>query len=272
MESGDNTRGVRAARRGGSRKLPILAALLVTLAAAPAVEAQNARSLDTLNLDGVFHVTFEGAACPAGTPNPSHCYLWAGPGLVPGLGQTRESYLVIVDDWGSACAHAHWTWTATVTGKGEIEAAMQIPGCANQSSPDNVPATFTITGGSGTYAGATGSGTLASKPTETGFGSGTSIDTWRGTLAVSGLSFDTTPPTLTGARNLRLKAKTKHGVRAYYHLKASDPVDGSLPVTCHPRSGSRFRLGRTHVACNATDADGNTATAHFSVTVHRSGQ
>jgi hypothetical protein len=86
---------------------------------------------------------------------------------------------------------------------------------------------------------------------------------------VPGLAFDTTPPTLSGARNLHLKATTARGARATYKLTATDSVDGNLPVACHPTSGSRFRVGRTLVTCTAIDRDGNTATATFTVTVKR---
>jgi HYR domain len=44
--------------------------------------------------------------------------------------------------------------------------------------------------------------------------------------------------------------------------------DGAaVAVKCRPRSGSFFRRGRTSVTCSATDANGNTATATFVVTV-----
>jgi hypothetical protein len=244
-------------------------ALILALAAASAVRAVPTRSLDTLNLHGAFKVAFHPAACPAGTPVNTSCYLWAGRGVVPGLGSARESYVAILEGVGTTCAHAHWTAVMTVSGKGTLDAGMQIPGCADQNSPVNPPATFTITGGTGELAGATGSGTLTSQPHELGAGSGTSTDTWRGTVTVAGLTFDTTPPKLAGAHSLHIRARTKRGARARYHLTASDPVDGRLHVTCHPRSGSRFHIGRTRVTCRATDKDGNSATARFKVTVTR---
>jgi HYR domain len=246
-----------------------IVALALTGLAASTANAGRAHTLDTLQLDAVFAVAFHGVDCPSASPVTTYCFLWAGPGTVPGLGQAQESYTAIVDGFGSACAHAHWTWTLTVADKGEIDANMQIPGCANQNSPSNVPATFTITHSTGTYTGATGSGTLTSDPRETGPGIGTSTDTWRGTLNVPGLNFDTTPPTITGAHNLAATAKTAPGARVSYTLNASDPADGNLPVTCRPASGTRFHIGRTTVTCKTTDNDGNTATARFTVTVKR---
>jgi hypothetical protein len=48
-----------------------------------------------------------------------------------------------------------------------------------------------------------------------------------------------------------------------------DGVDGAVPVSCQPRPGRRFPLGKTIVRCAATDSSGNTATAGFTVTVKR---
>jgi hypothetical protein len=52
-----------------------------------------------------------------------------------------------------------------------------------------------------------------------------------------------------------------------YVASATDLVDGQVPVTCRPRSGSTFRLGTTPVGCSATDKAGNTATGSFKVTI-----
>jgi hypothetical protein len=52
-----------------------------------------------------------------------------------------------------------------------------------------------------------------------------------------------------------------------HEVSAVDAVDGPVPVTCAPASGSIFPLGTTTVACTATDAAGNMASASFRVTV-----
>jgi HYR domain-containing protein len=54
-----------------------------------------------------------------------------------------------------------------------------------------------------------------------------------------------------------------------FHVTAQDERDGALPVTCVPRSGSRFPIGRTVVKCGATDSSANTAGASFRITVKR---
>jgi HYR domain len=54
-----------------------------------------------------------------------------------------------------------------------------------------------------------------------------------------------------------------------FKVTATDDVDGAVPVSCQPRSGRRFPLGKPIVRCAATDSSGNTATAGFTVTVKR---
>ena len=48
---------------------------------------------------------------------------------------------------------------------------------------------------------------------------------------------------------------------------ATDAVDGTVPVSCAPASGSTFPIGTTVVTCSATDAHGNTGQATFTVKV-----
>jgi hypothetical protein len=50
---------------------------------------------------------------------------------------------------------------------------------------------------------------------------------------------------------------------------ATDLVDGSVPVTCSPASGSAFSLGSTAITCSAVDAHGNKASKPASVLVYR---
>ena len=96
-------------------------------------------------------------------------------------------------------------------------------------------------------------------------------DTWTGTLNVPGLEFDLTPPMLNGAVNKTVRARRgSKRARVTYRVTASDAVDGSVPVSCQPRSGSRFKIGRTFVTCSATDTSANATEGRFRVTVkHR---
>jgi hypothetical protein len=80
---------------------------------------------------------------------------------------------------------------------------------------------------------------------------------------------DTTPPVISNVpANFTAQATTSAGVVvSYVSPVANDAVSGVVPVTCVPASGSTFALGTTTVACTASDAAGNIATAGFAVNV-----
>ena len=92
------------------------------------------------------------------------------------------------------------------------------------------------------------------------------VETWTGTLTAPGLH--SRLPKLTGAVAKTVRAaKGAKSARVTFKVKATDDDGGDLPVSCWPRSGSRFPLGKSIVQCAATDASGNTATRTFTVTV-----
>ena len=77
-------------------------------------------------------------------------------------------------------------------------------------------------------------------------------------------------PRLSGAVAKTVRAaKGATGARVTFEVTATAGDGGDIPVSCQPRSGSRFPLGKTIVQCGATDAIGSTATAEFTVTVKR---
>ncbi|MGI9102795.1 MAG: HYR domain-containing protein [Terriglobales bacterium] len=80
---------------------------------------------------------------------------------------------------------------------------------------------------------------------------------------------DTTPPTISGVpANMTLEATGPSGAAATWPMPtAVDLVDGAVPVTCLPASGSMFPLGSTTVACSAVDSHGHKTTKSFSVKV-----
>ena len=133
----------------------------------------------------------------------------------------------------------------------------------------NATQSFTVTGGTGAYAGASGSGTLARSLSQ-GNIPRYGTETWTGTLEVPGLEFDVTRPTLTGATSKKVKAKKgARSARVAFRVTAQDDRDGAVPVSCAPRSGYAFPVGRTRVSCSASDSSANTAKASFTVTVQR---
>jgi hypothetical protein len=158
------------------------------------------------------------------------------------------------------------TGRLVVMGKGEIHFALaQGARCIDQEPIRNEPQDFTITGGTGTYDGASGSGTV-----KRALGGGVGTETWTGTLVVPGVEFDVAPPTLNGAAPRTVRApKGAKSVRVIYRVSARDDVYGVVPAMCSPRSGSRFPIGRTVVTCVASDTSGNTATAKFLITVKK---
>jgi hypothetical protein len=231
---------------------------LVLAAALPAA-ASSGGATGTLHIHATLDTTpWQTVDCPPGTssPNPS-CYAFTGTAVVPGLGQTTESYSLYTDP----SAPARLTATIGVPGEGTINVSgttsQPVCGCGEAALD------YTITGGTGTYTDASGSGTTTVE-------SSIKVALWSGTLTVPDYTFDTTPPMISGAKAKTVRApKTAKHVRVKYSVTARDPGFGPVPVTCKPHSGSGFKIGRTTVRCTATDAVDNTATARFRITVKR---
>jgi hypothetical protein len=81
------------------------------------------------------------------------------------------------------------------------------------------------------------------------------------------LPMDLTPPALRVPANMTVNANTTGGAVVPFLVTAIDAVDGAVPVTCAPASGSVFPVGTATVACSTVDAHGNPAEASFTVTV-----
>ena len=193
-----------------------------------------------------------------------------------GLGAVRATYAVLLHYGPPFCAEgivkrlgypALWA----VANKGEIHLAVaEAAQCFDELDLGTATLAFTVTGGTGIYAGASGSGTVSHVASLSSDGKSRGEQTWNGTLTVPGLDFDLTAPTLAGAVSKTAKAKTgARSARVTFRVTARDDRDGALPVTCAPKSGSRFRLGRTRVVCTAIDSSANRKSAGFTVTVRR---
>ncbi len=254
-------------------RLLLVALPMLTLVSGAAAAAPRSNA-GTLALEGVLHIRDPPTACPAGTGESVECYARAGSGVVRGLGDVNGSYPYLIQDSPPGCdvftiRLLPTTARLSVPGKGEIDVRVDGSACVIREAPVfRSVEVFTVTGGSGRYAGASGGGTLAKASNGPPAWSGT--DTWSGTLVVPGLDFDLTPPVLTGAYNRTLRAlRRRKLVRVAYTVTAHDAVDGALPVTCLPPSRSWFTLGRTGVRCSAIDTSGNEGTAAFTVTVKR---
>lgn len=78
---------------------------------------------------------------------------------------------------------------------------------------------------------------------------------------------DTTAPTLTLPADMTIEATGPAGATVNFTASAIDIVDGPLPVTCVPPSGSTFGITTTTVNCSVSDSRGNTSSGSFNVTV-----
>ena len=245
-----------------------LAALATALAAAATVQvasgvAKTGAAMGSLTFEAVLAMTSRPGPCPPGSPPDADlCAARTGSGAVRGLSEVSETYTFFVQE-GDCDRVFETTVRLEVAGKGELQLAVDRYRGECISSALNLSRAFTITGGSGIYAGASGGGTVNHRAS-------VGSDTWTGTLNVPGLEFDMTPPTLSGAVNKKVRARRgSKRVRVTYRVTASDAVDGSVPVSCQPRSGSRFKIGRTFVKCSATDTSANAKAGRFRVTVKR---
>jgi hypothetical protein len=228
----------------------------------------------TLSFEVEFAVTYPPVPCPAGTSDVVECFARTGKGVIRGLGSVDESHVYLLENLPAGCnveavRLLPTTARLSVPGKGEIELHVNGTDCLlREGGVLQAKESFTVTRGSGRYADVTGSGTIShlsyGPPAWRG------RDTWVGTVVVPGLEFDLTAPTLTGAidRTIRAPRRLKR-VRVAYEVTAQDDVDGAVPVTCRPRSGSWFKIGRTRVRCLAADTSGNESGATFVVTVKR---
>lgn len=252
--------------------LVIAGAALVPLAAGSAAATYSLQA----------KVPWQGVPARCGGSYPTSVTCYGHPGgrvAVPGLGVVSQSYAYPVEtNPGPACSGGFqvlpYSARLVVSGKGALSLAVDAAeGCLQGPPSDTVlgpTQTFRVTGGSGLYAGASGSGVLSrTRIGRQSSGHGFGTDVWRGTLVVPGLVFDLRPPRITGAvaRVVRA-ARGVTRVRVRYTLRATDSVDGAIPVACRPGSGSFFTVGRrTVVRCSATDRSANTARATFTVTV-----
>ena len=127
----------------------------------------------------------------------------------------------------------------------------------------NVPGTFAYDPPAGTVLGV-GTHTLS-----TTFTPDDQIAYTTATASVSITVRDLTPPVIAGTPDdFTVPASGPGGAVASYPTPtATDLVDGAVPVTCTPASGSAFQVGTTTVTCSATDLSANTATTTFQITV-----
>lgn len=258
-------------RRTPVSELVIVLALGVVLATAmPAAASHRRTAATTLSIAGaILGGPFGSAACPHDAPAGSDCFVIDNAGVVRGLGNISETGVLVIKAPDTACEALQSTPVLTVAGKGTIDLSVRTPagGCIDATCECgvlNATQDLTVTGGTGEYAGASGSGTV----TIGGTVLSRQIDTLKATIVAPAANFDLTPPLFRGAYGRVVRApKGERRVRVRYAVSARDGVDGAVRATCRPASGSLFRIGRTRVTCTATDSSANTAAASFTITV-----
>jgi len=262
-------------RKAGCAAAVAVGLSLAAAATATAPAASGSQlAAGTLNLQGSLSMVSRDAVCPDGVPLAAACHSRTAQGGISGLGRVTTTYMYNGDFTLCGAGEVKirgYTTSLRVVGKGEIHVAVaDAPTCLTADLPAlNATQSFTVTGGTGIYAGALGSGRIER---EANFapGGAAGVDKWIGTLVVAGHEFDVTSPTLAGATSKTVRAPWgAKRVRVTYAVTARDDVDGVVPVACSPRSGSRFSIGRTTVSCDAADTSGNTGTAKFLITVKK---
>ena len=150
------------------RKVLLLAAALVALAAAPAAPAQST------SFEARFQEFF-GQSIPHPCSAP---FLVCGTGEVAGFGSATSTFEILTIDFDPATACGETTFrytitlssgagTVTLTGDGTVcfpGNSTFAPGAMKSfGNPFQLTFTWTVTGGTGVFAGATGSGTGVTK-------------------------------------------------------------------------------------------------------------
>ncbi|HLW03635.1 MAG TPA: hypothetical protein VKT82_33620 [Ktedonobacterales bacterium] len=134
-----------------------------------------------------FQVTFRDTlapvACPAGQPAGTLCLAFKGQGQAPSLGTTSLARTAIVSatPGSDGCQPISSTGTLTAADGGKVNFTAAGEYCA---SNDTATYTYTITGGTGKYQGASGTGTIRFPPSS----GNTGVETWSGTLLYPGMA------------------------------------------------------------------------------------
>ncbi|HST19233.1 MAG TPA: HYR domain-containing protein [Gaiellaceae bacterium] len=232
----------------------VFVAALVALVLATSAETRPSTT-SSLQFSLKLGVILGGTDCPAGTPAADHCVGQAGAVAVKGLGTVHVETVHVVDPSDQACPKGTVEGDL-ITSHGTLSLTGAAPKCVNVTfGYGDYPVDIT---GSGKFSGVSGTGTVAN-------GGGSYVVT--ATVKAAAPLFDLEAPALTGATNRTVRSSSGHGVRVRFAVKAHDDVDTAVPVSCKPRSGSVFRVGRTHVTCSAGDSSANVATRTFTVTV-----
>jgi hypothetical protein len=173
------------------------------------------------------------------------------------------SGIVITGSAGSTCSLTSVPPVVTVPSSplvaeatGPDGASVAFQASATNSAGNALPVTCSPPSGSIFQLGST---TVTCTATDAGGNSGSA--------SFNVLVQDTTPPHIFVPSAITVNATSPAGARVSYLVLATDLVDGLVPVTCLPSSGTIFAIGTTGVRCIAWDSRDNTAQASFNVHV-----
>ena len=122
---------------------------------------QTGTAMGSLTFEAVLGMTSTPGPCPPGSPpDADFCAARTGRGAVRGLGRVSETYTFFVQE-GDCDRVFETTVRLEVAGKGELQLAVDRYRGECISSSLNLSRGFTITGGSGIYAGASGGGAVS---------------------------------------------------------------------------------------------------------------
>jgi hypothetical protein len=148
-----------------SRLLAIFAVGAVLVGAwATSSASGSERATGTLDLQGSLATVSRDAPCPDGVPLTTACHSRTAEGDIPGLGRIGHTYLYNGDF--TRCGPADvvilgYATSLRVVGKGEISVSVADAACLLADLDAlNATGSFTVTGGPGIYAGASGSGRI----------------------------------------------------------------------------------------------------------------
>ena len=191
------------------RRMLLIAVLVATAAAAPA-SSEPQRVAGTLALELTMVISPVAAACPSDVPQEdgTGCTERTGQTTARGLGRVTTVYITPARVGPPTCPANLGKMLSTtvrlvVAGKGEITLALAAgANCVADGLWRNEPTTFTVTGGTGAFGGASGGGRVERYlPTPV---QGT--ETWTGTLVAPSHEFDLAPPKIAGARAKTVRA------------------------------------------------------------------
>lgn len=168
-----------------------IAGLILVMAAALGIAssepAAGARSeVGSLTLSAALTFSGSPATCPPQAIGANECFQVAGNSVVPGLGRVSESFVVTLVNNAPGCSNTSsyrvlgFPIRLNVAGKGAIDLAVADSAeCLTVQGVQRLSRPFTVTGGTGPYATATGGGMFVRN-----FIGAQGTDTWTGTLVV----------------------------------------------------------------------------------------